>query len=58
MWRRLGEAVREGDDQAIETALVDLTRGHRLLTPLSFLNEPPEEGAEGGPIDEQTVAAA
>lgn len=37
MWRRLREAVREGDDQAIETALVDLTRGHRLLAPLSFM---------------------
>jgi hypothetical protein len=37
IWRRLGGAVRDGDDRAIETALVDLSRRHRLLAPLSFL---------------------
>jgi len=37
VWRRLGGAVRDGDDRAIETALVDVSRRHRLLTPLSFL---------------------
>lgn len=37
MWRRLGGAVRDGDDREIETALVDLSRRHRLFAPLSFL---------------------
>jgi hypothetical protein len=36
-WRRLGGAVRTGNDQAIETALIDLSHRHRLLAPLTFL---------------------
>ncbi len=35
--RRLVDAVRDGDDQTIESALVDLTRRSRLLAPLGFL---------------------
>lgn len=36
-WRRLVVAVRSSDDDAVETALLDLSRRHRLLAPLSLL---------------------
>jgi hypothetical protein len=36
-WRDLVAAVRQGDDQAIERALLALSRRNRLLAPLGFL---------------------